>query len=83
MDDTPFPERMRRATASTYLLEVHGISRKPATLAKLAVVGGGPPFRKAGARCVLYDRAALDEWAEALLGPQLTSTSQASRERVA
>jgi hypothetical protein len=76
MTSATFPERMRRATASTYLLEVHGISRKPQTLAKLAVVGGGPPFRKAGERCTLYDRAALDEWAIALLGPQITKASE-------
>ena len=38
------------------------IQRKPATLAKLAVLGGGPIFRRAG-RMPLYSAADLDEFA--------------------
>lgn len=72
---TSFPIRMRRSEASRYLLHVHGLSYTPATLAKKATLGGGPKFRKAGARTCLYDRKELDRWANEVLGPELTSTS--------
>ncbi len=44
----PLNRRLRRSEAATYLLETHGIRRAVGTLAKLAVVGGGPRFRVAG-----------------------------------
>lgn len=75
---TEYPLRLRRADAARYLLDVHGLSRTAGTLAKLAVVGGGPKFRKAGARMALYDRQELDRWAIAILGPQRASTSAAA-----
>jgi hypothetical protein len=31
--------------ACTYLLEMHGITRRPRTMRKLRVIGGGPRFR--------------------------------------
>lgn len=70
-----YPVRMRRAEASDYLMEQHGLSFTPATLAKKASLGGGPKFRKAGARVALYDRSELDRWAQEILGPELSSTS--------
>lgn len=76
LDLKNIPPRLKRIEASTYLLCRHGISRTPGTLAKLAVVGGGPSFRKVGARTVLYDVDALDTWATALLGPAVNSTSE-------
>lgn len=69
-----WPSRMRRREASAYLLEMHGISLMPATLAKLAVVGGGPRFRTDG-RFPLYELQELDAFAEARLGPLRSSTS--------
>ena len=39
---------LRRKAASDYLRETHGLERAPSTLAKLAVIGGGPTFRRAG-----------------------------------
>jgi len=66
--------RLRRPEASEYLELVHGIVRKPATLAKLASVGGGPAFQKCG-QSPLYPRTELDAWAERLLGPLRASTS--------
>jgi hypothetical protein len=69
-----WPARMRRKLASEYLLEVHGVSLSPATLAKLAVVGGSPPFWKDGPFPV-YGRPELDEFAAARLGHLRTSTS--------
>jgi hypothetical protein len=65
----------RRAAASAYLREQWGIERAPGTLAKLAVVGGGPRFRKVG-RIPLYAAEDLDGWARALLGEPVASTSE-------
>lgn len=66
--------RLRRTQASQYLLEKWGISRTPGTLAKLAVTGGGPRFQYAG-RFPLYPSSELDLWAETLLSPLKSSTS--------
>lgn len=74
MTATPPSRPLRRVEASQYLKAVWGIDRAPTTLAKLAVVGGGPRFRKA-ARIPLYPPEFLDEWAKALLSPPMTSTS--------
>ena len=65
---------MRRKVASEYLFEVHGISLSPATLAKLAVKGGGPKYWKDGA-FPLYGPEYLDEFAVARLGKLRRSTS--------
>lgn len=69
-----WPRRMRRKMASEYLLEEHGVSLSPATLAKLAVVGGSPPFFKDGP-FPIYDRDSLDAFAVARLGRLRSSTS--------
>ena len=45
-----------------------------ATLAKGAVTGDTPYFRKAG-KMVLYTKASLDEWALRKIGPLQRSTS--------
>lgn len=66
---------LRRQEASKYLHERYGISRKPATLAKLACVGGGPRFMRAK-RIPLYAPADLDAWAEAILTPPAASTAE-------
>lgn len=69
--------RLRRAEASLYLKEAHGIHRATSTLAKLAVVGGGPRFQRVG-RIPLYPIEELDHWAKGKIGPLLTSTSTPS-----
>ena len=72
----PPPQPLKRRTAaSAYLREKWGVDRATGTLAKLAVVGGGPPFRKAG-RIPLYAPADLDAWASELLGEVVTTTSE-------
>ncbi len=71
---------LRRAEAADYLYEQHGIRRAVGTLAKLAVVGGGPRFRVAG-RTPLYETADLDTYAESLLSPLVHNTSQLSEWR--
>lgn len=68
--------RHTRNDASAYLKERHGISRTAGTLAKLAVIGGGPKFRKIGARQVIYDVVELDAWASSILSEPLCSTSE-------
>jgi hypothetical protein len=72
----PSPERrVRRKDAARYLTDVWGIPTSPKTLAKLAVTGGGPQYRKAG-RIPLYEIAALDSFARSKLSPLVSSTSQ-------
>ncbi len=75
MNEISLP-RLTRNGASAYLMERHGISRTPGTLAKLAVIGGGPKFRKIGSRQVLYDVTELDAWAASVLSEPLGSTSE-------
>lgn len=65
---------LRRQAASEYLRETHGLDRAPSTLAKLAVVGGGPVFRRIG-RVPLYSTTDLDEWVASKLSQPMRSTS--------
>ena len=67
--------KLRRQEASAYLKAKHGISRAPATLAKLAVLGGGPRFAKAG-RWPIYNVDDLDCWAAKITGPVVGSTAE-------
>ena len=70
------PRRMlRRSDAARHVTETWGIPLSPKTLAKLAVIGGGPRFRKAG-RIPLYDPTNLDEWARSKLSGLVASTSE-------
>ncbi len=64
--------RDRRAAAQ-FLTEL-GYKTAPATLARLACVGGGPPFRRFG-RKPLYNEHDLCLWAESRLSAPMTSTS--------
>jgi hypothetical protein len=65
---------LRRRDASAYLRQKFGLERAPSTLAKLAVTGGGPPFRLLN-RIPLYTPADLDHWVASKLGPRKCSTS--------
>jgi hypothetical protein len=65
---------LRRKAASEYLEQTWGVTRAPSTLAKLAVVGGGPIFRRAG-RVPLYSTGDLDGWARSLISGPMRSTS--------
>lgn len=64
---------LRRKDAAQYLIERYGHG-SPRTLAKLAVIGGGPMFRRFG-RIVVYDPADLDKWAQSRLSQPMASTS--------
>lgn len=70
---------LRRKEASAYLRSKYGLTREPSTLAKLAVVGGGPYFRLLN-RVPLYTAADLDQWVASRLGPRMQSTSDRTRE---
>jgi hypothetical protein len=65
---------LRRRDAAQFVRETWGLPCSPKWLAKLAVVGGGPVFRKAG-RYPVYLEADLDAWAEARIGAPRRSTS--------
>ncbi len=74
---TPERERKyRRAEASEYLKQEHGLDFAPTTLAKLATTGGGPAFYS-GPKFPLYPQSGLDEWAKQKLGKLVNSTSEA------
>ena len=66
---------LRRDDAAAYLSKRWGIPCSPKTLAKLAVIGGGPAFRKAG-RIPLYPEDGLDAYAQKRLSPRVFSTSE-------
>jgi hypothetical protein len=68
---------LRRKAASKYLDETHSIQRAPGTLAKLATIGGGPLFRRAG-RFPVYSTDDLDQWVASLLSKPMRSTSDAA-----
>jgi hypothetical protein len=73
------PRFLRRKQAGEYLLAKYGFGAEK-TLAKVAVVGGGPEYRKAG-RIPLYTIEALDNWALAKIGAPVHSTSEAKANR--
>jgi len=75
---TSFPEPsrlLRRAEAAQHIYDKWGYPCSPRTLAKYAVIGGGPPFRKAG-RYPLYHPDDLDGWVGGKLSNLVTSTSE-------
>jgi hypothetical protein len=65
---------LRRKPAGEYLKTKFGFGSEK-SLAKLACLGGGPAFRKAGA-AVLYTHDDLDAWALAQISKPLHSTSE-------
>ena len=65
---------LRRREAAQYIRERWGVPCAHKTLAKLAVVGGGPTFVRYG-RIPLYDGETLDAWVRSKLSRPLTSTS--------
>ncbi len=73
------PLYLRRPAAAEYVQSRWGVPCAARTLAKLAVVGGGPEFRKAG-RTPLYEPSRLDDWAKAKIGPRRRTTSDTGGE---
>lgn len=72
---------LRREAAAAYLQERCG-AYTAQTLAKLACVGGGPPFRKAGP-FPLYTQADLDTWLAARMSQPVTSTAELAAQQQA
>jgi hypothetical protein len=71
------PQFLRRKPAGEYLKTKFGFGSEKA-LAKLACIGGGPEFRKAGS-VALYEPEKLDEWALEKIGNPVRSTSEAAQ----
>ena len=65
---------LRRDQAARHIRDLWGLPCSPRWLAKLAVVGGGPIYRKAG-RTPIYAPADLDAWAQARIGAPQRSSS--------
>ena len=73
---------LRRAEAALHIHNKWGYPCSPRTLAKYAVIGGGPRFRKVG-RYPLYHPDDLDVWLKSKLSEPVTSTSALATARVA
>lgn len=71
---------MRRRDAADYIVAKWGIPCACRTLAKLAVIGGGPVYRKAG-RTPLYTTADIDAWACSKVGKPQSNSAQVGGER--
>jgi hypothetical protein len=65
---------LRRRQASIYLRETYGLGRSPSTLAKDAVIGSGPVFRRLNG-VPLYSTSDLDEWVASKLSEPMRSTT--------
>lgn len=66
---------LRRGEAADFIRLRYGFPCSCQYLAKLAVIGGGPIFRKAG-RTPIYAPTDLDAWAAARIGAPQRSTSE-------
>jgi hypothetical protein len=74
------PRYFMRQDAARYVRETWGLPCSPRWLAKLAVTGGGPIYRKAGRRPV-YTSTDLDLWAQGRVGRPQRSTSSGVQEQ--
>lgn len=68
---------LRRRDAAAYVRMRWGFPCSNAWLAKLACVGGGPRFLRAG-RFPIYHRQDLDIWAQSRMSKLVHSTSELS-----
>jgi hypothetical protein len=73
------PHYLGRKAAAQYITDNY-FPCSPKTLAKLACVGGGPEFRKAG-RIPIHEPLKLDVWARSRIGPPIRSTSDRGGDR--
>jgi hypothetical protein len=71
------PKRLRRDEAAQYIRERYGIPCSAGNLAKLASVGGGPPFRYLNDHWPVYDEPDLDAWAQARISAPVRRASDA------
>jgi hypothetical protein len=75
VDPSPQRRKLRRAEAAQFVRDAYGVPLSASTLAKLAVVGGGPPYVKIS-RYPVYDVDDLRAWIEARTSAKLRSTSE-------
>jgi hypothetical protein len=73
--DTKPRRWLRRRQASAHIEEKYNIPCAEATLATMAVRGGGPPYSRVG-NTALYAEDNLDEWALEKLSTPRRSTSE-------
>jgi hypothetical protein len=59
----PEPVFLNRVSAAAYISGKFGFPCSAQSLAKLAVKGQGPKFKRASGRFAIYPVPALDEWA--------------------
>jgi hypothetical protein len=64
-----------RKGAAKHIKDKYAQPVSPSLLAKLAVYGGGPPFRKTGGEAI-YEESDLDLWAKGRIGPKINSTAE-------
>ena len=64
----------RRKAAAAYLREVYGVPCSENWLAKLAVSGNGPPFRRY-ARYPFYSQSDLNSWVQGRMSALAHSTA--------
>lgn len=74
-------KRYRRKEAAAFLTNL-GLPIATATLAKYAVIGGGPEFQIWG-RLPVYQESTLRNWAESRLGKPASSTTEHAANRAA
>jgi hypothetical protein len=78
-DGAELDRLLSRRDAAQFLTE-HGYKTAPSTLAKLACLGGGPPFRSFGRR-PLYQSSDLIAWAQArCTGPRCSTSDPGAQE---
>lgn len=70
--------RHRRTAAAKYIENKTGAPCSPATLARLASVGGGPKFQKIG-HVPVYSDEDLDAWIASRTSEKVASTAELSR----
>jgi hypothetical protein len=68
------PFYLNRRRSAMFLEASYGAKISPDTLAKMAVSGTGPPFRRLGPH-VVYEPSDLSSWAESRLSAKVHSTS--------
>jgi hypothetical protein len=79
---TARPAYLRRAQAAEYVRQRWGLPCSHGYLHKLASVGGGPIFHRAG-KCPLYLEDDLDAWARSRISGPLRKASDTPETHVA
>jgi hypothetical protein len=73
--DEPVVVYHRRKPAAKFIRDKYAQPVTDSLLAKLAIYGGGPPFRKIGGEAI-YEEGDLDLWAKGRIGPKVHSTAE-------